>query len=359
MRDFLAQHGWIALGVVLVVCAILLVLKVVLPMLFGSSSSSSSDPTNTRESKLATVTDEGSYSFGLQQTGDAKNNSVILVDSSETGFPEPETQCVTNAAGFVTSGVEEAPLFPEINSVQPSWAEGAIGVGTWDSYIRTFDVVPNHTVLEDGNGVVFHVETLPEALPEDVSQTHLTEEEILDKVKTEAGLYYREEGYPEQPLPNVELEVLSSIGEGNLVFAGGQGFVAACMMAFAYHLPLALSPDDLWTVILQGFAHHVDQHGEELRSNFVNHTGTKEIQIQEDSLRKGVSTPEQWQELVFPKFSKGIEQNMNNSQVYDLLANTNFSTSTPASHAASEIVLMAAMKSYFEYTLVRNRFVFH
>lgn len=152
---------------------------------------------------------------------------------------------------------------------------------------------------------------------------------------------------------------MSSIGEGNLVFAGGQGFVAACMMAFAYHLPLALSPDDLWTVILQGFAHHVDQHAEELQSNFVNHTGTKEIRIQEDSLQKGGATAEQWQDLVFPKFSQAIEQNMNNSQVYDLLANTNFSTSTPASHAASEIVLMAAMKSYFEYTLVSYRFVFH
>ena len=365
-RHLLVRHGWIGLGAVLLAFALFLVLKVMLPLFSdnsddpltttssgGSSESTDRAPQNAKKFKFATVSGEGSYSFGLQ-SGSGKNDTSTfnLEESAATALPEPESQCMTDADGTISSGEEESPLFPEINSVHPSWSEGAIGVGTWDTFIRTFDVDPSHTILEDGKGVTFNVETLPEALPEYSNQTHLPEEDILKKAKVEAGKYYRVEGYPEQPVPKVDLEVMSVITEGNLVFAGGQGFVAACMMAFAYHLPLAFSPDDLWTVILQGFAHHVDQHAEELRSNFVNHTGTKEIKIQEDSLRKGISSPKEWEDLVFPKFSQAIEQSMKNKLIHGLLVNTSFSTTTSASHAASEIVLMAAMKSYFDYTLV-------
>jgi hypothetical protein len=123
------------------------------------------------------------------------------------------------------------------------------------------------------------------------------------------------------------------------------------MLAFANHLPLALSPDHLWAVITSGFAYHVNQHAEELRHNFVNHTGQLQIEVKEDSLLQSQSSASQWESLVFPKFAEQIRLNMNNTNVYDLLVEETFSTTTPTSHAASQITLMAALKAYYTYSL--------
>jgi hypothetical protein len=42
-------------------------------------------------------------------------------------------------------------------------------------------------------------------------------------------------------------------------------FIASVHLAFAEHRPLVLSPDMIWTAILQGLAHHTHCHTEELR----------------------------------------------------------------------------------------------
>ena len=216
---------------------------------------------------------------------------------------------------------------------------------------RTFDVEPSHTVLASG-GVEFNVETVEEALQEDQNKAILTKDQITEQTETEAGQFYvnMTGRFFAPALPNVSLEVTSAI-EDPLVYAGSQGFLAACMMSFAQHLPLSLTPDHLWTVIAQGFARHVDQHSEELRHHFVDHEGTKEIRIREDSMVKG-DTPKKWEELIFPAFSEAIEKNMNNGEAYETLAGRFFSTTTTTAQAASEIVLMTAMKGYFEYTMV-------
>lgn len=58
-----------------------------------------------------------------------------------------------------------------------------------------------------------------------------------------------------------------------LVYSGGSGFFVAALMAFAQHLPLQLSPDHIWSLIMYAFAKHVDTNAEALRSNFVAHQG--------------------------------------------------------------------------------------
>ena len=138
---------------------------------------------------------------------------------------------------------------------------------------------------------------------------------------------------------------------GGTVFASGHGFLAACMTAFAHHLPLALTPDDLWTVIANGFARHVNTNAEELRSNFVDHEEQMEIRIREDTMVRSKSPPEQWEQLIFPQFSEAIANNTNDAEVIDTLVVRNFTTSTPASQAASEILLMSTMKSFFKFQM--------
>ena len=278
--------------------------------------------------------------FITQQKDEEKTTASAKFNSFEYK-PEDTAQC----PGHLSEGGD----FSEVSQVYFS----DLVLGERDKAgDRTFDVEPSHAVLASG-GVEFNVETVEEALQDDQNKAILTEEEIMEQMKTEAGQFYvNMTGQTfAPPLPNVSLEVASTI-EDPLVFAGSQGFLAACMMSFAQHLPLALSADDLWTVISQGFAYHLNEHAEELRHNFVEHEGKKEIRVREDKMERGQSPANTWEELIFPQFSEAIELNMNNDEVYETLAGTFFTTTTPASQAASEIVLMAAVKSYFQYTVV-------
>lgn len=264
------------------------------------------------------------------------------------------SQCLVTPNGWTVSAVEEElPQYPVLNAIDPSWighSDVTFGYSNPEAPNRTFDVEPNHTVLTDEEGVIFNVETTPGAFPQDLSKPHLSAQEIEAAVEAEAGRFYQPRGTPKPP--NVTLEVMSEIEEGNLVFAGGQGFVASAMMAFAYHLPLALAPDHLWAVITSGFAYHVNQYPEELRHHFVKHQGQVELRVREDSIRMGESPPREWEELVFPRFTAQIQENLNNTKVHDLLVHTNFSTSTVASQSAAQITLMSSMKAFFRYTLV-------
>jgi hypothetical protein len=120
--------------------------------------------------------------------------------------------------------------------------------------------------------------------------------------------------------------------------------VAAVHQAFMDHRPLCLSPDIIWLMIIQGVAHHINVHAEELRSRFVSHEGTIKIQVRRDDFVKG--TPENpWSE-VFAEFSSPIRDYVGSK--IDLFL-PNFSTTGPVERAAAEIVLLNAMQPYFEY----------
>lgn len=275
----------------------------------------------------------------------AQSSKIVAASATLDTFEykaEDNEQC----PGHLTEGD-----FPEVSRMY--FSNMVLGDRYWSVEDRTFDVEPSHTVSASGDAVEFNVETVNEALAEDLNKPILTKDQILIKVNTEAGQFYTNmtDRMFAPPPPNVTMEVTSTVDEP-LVYAGSQGFLACCMMAFAQHLPLALSADHLWTVIAQGFAQHVNQHAEELRAKFVAHEGKKEIRVREDSMVQGESSAEMWEELIFPKISEAIELKMNNSEAYETLAGRFFSTTTPTAQAASEIVLMTAMSQYFEYTMV-------
>ena len=123
--------------------------------------------------------------------------------------------------------------------------------------------------------------------------------------------------------------------------------VNAAHLAFAEHHGLTLTPDDVWLCIAQGFAQHVDLHAEELRDRFVTHEGKAEIVVIRDEFRKGSATND-WQG-VFGEFSDAIAKHIGKQR--DLVV-ANFSTTGAIEKAASEVVLMSAMKNYFEYTVL-------
>ena len=58
-------------------------------------------------------------------------------------------------------------------------------------------------------------------------------------------------------------------------------------MAYAYHIPLMLRPDDIWLAICQGVARHIDIHQKELRKKFVDFDGKKTLSIERPFFIKG------------------------------------------------------------------------
>lgn len=123
--------------------------------------------------------------------------------------------------------------------------------------------------------------------------------------------------------------------------------IEAVHTAFAEHYPLVLSPDDVWLCLAQGLALHVEANAEALRSRFVRHQGTLTLMVVRDHFVLG-SPDNDWQGC-FAEWSDAIAAHIGTKR--DLVV-ASFSTTGPIERAASEVVLMSAMKSYFSLLLV-------
>jgi hypothetical protein len=134
---------------------------------------------------------------------------------------------------------------------------------------------------------------------------------------------------------------------GKIVASRFHPFVSAVHAAFCDHRPLVLSPDMFWLLVGQGFARHVNNNSDYLRSRFVKHDGKKIISVRRDDFFKG-SPENPWSE-VFSDISFQIKQHIGEQNYSNIV--TSFSTTGPVERAANEIVLMDSMKNYFEYGL--------
>jgi hypothetical protein len=123
--------------------------------------------------------------------------------------------------------------------------------------------------------------------------------------------------------------------------------VAAVNIAFNDHRPLCLSPDMIWLLIAQGVANHVNANAETLRSRFVHHQDRLELIVRRDDFVKG-SPENPWAE-VFATFSEAIRRHIGEA-THDLLQPT-FSTTGAAEKAATEVVLLDTVQSYFSYVV--------
>jgi len=178
----------------------------------------------------------------------------------------------------------------------------------------------------------------------------------LSMIKEDASIFYGDDSFGSTRLRSMQndirLESLSNAPD-TTAFSGGSGFLAACLTAFAQHLPLALSPDHIWAVLSYAFAKHVDKHAEELRTNFVQHEGKKRLEVNADHIVMGGgdlnhgSPAEMWEATIFPDFSRQIKQHIG-EKVHAIIA-SDFTTTTNTARAAHEITLMSAMKNYFSY----------
>jgi Domain of unknown function (DUF4419) len=131
---------------------------------------------------------------------------------------------------------------------------------------------------------------------------------------------------------------------GTLVACRFHPLVQATWAAFNDHRPLVLSPDVIWLTIAQGLAIHINQHAERLRHLFVTHSGKQPLQVRRDDFVKG-SPENSWGEVI-DDFSRQIGEQA--GPKHELIV-ANFSTTGAVERVASEVVLMDAMQSYFEF----------
>jgi len=140
------------------------------------------------------------------------------------------------------------------------------------------------------------------------------------------------------------LEACSHVA-GGLVAPGAHPVVTAVQLAFDRHLPLVLSPDDVWILLAQGYALHVRQHAEALRERFVRHDGQLELDVRRDDFVPG-SPDNPWPE-VFDALSVQLREHL--GKRHDLIV-ADFSTTGPLERAVSQLVLMDAVERYFSYS---------
>merc|ERR1719401_490989 len=89
------------------------------------------------------------------------------------------------------------------------------------------------------------------------------------------------------------------------------GFIAAATAAFASHYPLAIRPQHFWLMILQATAVHVEKNAEEVRAQWVEHEGKKELEVRCDDFLLGGSND--WASVVHGRpdcFSAQIDRNV-------------------------------------------------
>lgn len=125
------------------------------------------------------------------------------------------------------------------------------------------------------------------------------------------------------------------------------GLVAAIHSAFSRHHPLVLCPDSLWITVAQGVSTHIATHAEVLRSQFVDHAGKKTLNITTDENFDPYRSIEEWSQRL-TKWSDMVETEVKNN--FASLFLCDFSTTTPTARLVSQVVMMDAFKSYFEYT---------
>src|SRR5215471_2816238 len=137
-----------------------------------------------------------------------------------------------------------------------------------------------------------------------------------------------------------------------LVGFGYHPFFQGVHAAYTDHRPLVLSPDMMWLIISQGFAQHVNANAEKLRGRFVKFQGKVSLVVRVKREHDMLNDPDApWGE-VFPEFTKQIAEHTGEPLMKTLTAD--FTTTTPVEAIASQITIMEAMKSYFEYVVMRE-----
>ena len=122
-----------------------------------------------------------------------------------------------------------------------------------------------------------------------------------------------------------------------------QGFYSA----YENHLPIRLTPDIIWLLIVQGFAQHVNYNAEELRQEFVNFEGKKKLEIIINKYHSYKQMKSEDYEYLFENLTEKIKENVGEELINTI--DFNFSTSNRITKVVGYASIMSALKKYFEF----------
>ena len=123
-------------------------------------------------------------------------------------------------------------------------------------------------------------------------------------------------------------------------------FFETMISAFSNHRPVVLSPDVIWLIISQQFAHYVNENAEQMRDLIVSHDGIQTLTVKTyfDLLSDKVD----WAGLL-DGLNDQIRQNTKDG-IADVIT-ASFSTTGINERIASQATLMETVKNYFEYIM--------
>ncbi|EFC36665.1 predicted protein [Naegleria gruberi] len=135
----------------------------------------------------------------------------------------------------------------------------------------------------------------------------------------------------------------SSFGNSPVFNIGSNSFVMSGVQAYSKHHHWVIKPDDVWIAICSQFSNYVNERSEKLRSKFVDFDGKKELVV------KGIGTlyTANYEDLSI-RMTSEIAKNIKDPSVREWVM-PDFTTTTQSDRMVGAVVLMAAMKKYFDY----------
>lgn len=135
-----------------------------------------------------------------------------------------------------------------------------------------------------------------------------------------------------------------------VVYESGTSLFYNCMVeAYAGHYSMILSPDAIWTLISQGFCHHISLNTEKLKDKIVNHEGKMEISVISEY---DLYSPLMDWDTLLNGFEIQIAENTKGN-IADIMR-ADFSTTGNTERITSQVMLMSAVKSYFDFAAIHT-----
>ena len=131
------------------------------------------------------------------------------------------------------------------------------------------------------------------------------------------------------------------------VYQEGINILQGFYSAYENHLPICLTPDIIWLLIVQGFSQHVNYNAEKLREKFVNFEGKKELEIIIPKYHSYKQMKSEDYEELFENLTEKIKENIGEELINTI--DFNFSTSNKITKVVGYTSLMSATKKYFEF----------
>lgn len=139
----------------------------------------------------------------------------------------------------------------------------------------------------------------------------------------------------------------SSFRPGERTQYRSNGFVNTVTDAYNYHYNLIIRPDDVWIAIISQLGFHINAHPEEFRHRFVAHDKKRElIVIIPVTELKDIN----W-DSASAEMADLLDENLVDKELKNWILPT-FSTTTTVDRTVSAMLMMASMKSYFDYTFL-------